>query len=64
MSSSSFSTPSAGGAAHALQEAVHGLVEEFFEMLGDGEARFSSPHKKKTHNYSFNILSGVAQHGQ
>ena len=26
--------------AQQLQQTVHGLVEEFFQMLGDGEARF------------------------
>ena len=31
--------PIGGDAAQALQETVvHGLVQEFFEMLGDGEA--------------------------
>ena len=39
MNSNSMSNfPIGGDAAQALQETVHGLVQEFFEMLGDGEA--------------------------
>ena len=32
--------------AQRLQQTVHGLVEELFQMLGDGEARSTDPKKE------------------
>jgi hypothetical protein len=50
MNSNSMANFSSGGdAAQALQETVHGLVQEFFEMLGDGEAGNSSFHRVAPH---------------